>query len=237
MHILLVEDVELNLTLVKVLLAKFTRPIEVSVARNGQEAIEAFKTKTFDLVLMDIQMPVLDGIQATREIRAWEVDKNLEPTPILALTAGALVEEHHRALAAGMDAFLTKPIDRVKLYEMLNQFLPKLTTPTEIFDEAALRAMMRDDESVLRELFSIALSDLPKRVQEVVTAGAENNRERLILASHALAGAALSLKFNKLGETARKIEHHPKDAISQPALIEELQRDWLEVEKILSKMN
>ena len=237
MHILLVEDVELNLTLVKVLLAKFTRPVEVSVARNGQEAIEAFKTKTFDLVLMDIQMPVLDGIQATREIRAWEVDKNLEPTPILALTAGALVEEHQRALAAGMDAFLTKPIDRVKLYEMLNQFLPKLTTPTEIFDEAALRAMMRDDESVLRELFSIALSDLPKRVQEVVTAGAENNRERLILASHALAGAALSLKFNKLGETARKIEHHPKDAISQPALIEELQRDWLEVEKILSKMN
>ncbi|MGF1565725.1 MAG: response regulator [Flavobacteriales bacterium] len=233
--VLLVEDVELNLTLVKALLAKFDQPLEVHVARNGQDALNIFKAKPFDLVLMDIQMPVLDGIEATRQIRRFEQESGQQATPIVALTAGALVEEHNRAIDAGMNAFLTKPIDRAKLYETLTEQLPKASNDIAVFDEEALRSMIRNDQSVLDELFGIAKIDLAERLSHVKEAQSSNDRDYLIRSAHALAGAALSMKFIKLGETARRIEHNPVEALANANMVQELENDWLEVEKILSR--
>jgi CheY-like chemotaxis protein len=94
------------------------------IATNGEAAIESWLAAKsagapYDLVLMDIQMPQLDGIEATRQIRACEADRPGRRTPILALTANTLVEDRDACFEAGMDGFLIKPLDREKLAEAL----------------------------------------------------------------------------------------------------------------------
>ncbi|MGH7918136.1 MAG: response regulator, partial [Candidatus Binataceae bacterium] len=88
-------------------------------AENGQIAIEHFKRKHYDVVLMDIQMPVVDGYTAVETIRAWEREKRQEPTPIIALTASALDEAVQRSLAAGCTAHIAKPVRKATLLEAI----------------------------------------------------------------------------------------------------------------------
>ncbi len=99
------------------------------IAANGLEALEAFQRQRYDIILMDVQMPELDGLEATRRIRKLEADRGLAPTPIVALTAGAMRTDHGRCVEAGMNAYLAKPFKIVELSRMLQdpQALPKLT--------------------------------------------------------------------------------------------------------------
>ncbi|MBF0370285.1 MAG: response regulator [Magnetococcales bacterium] len=119
--ILLVDDSEDNRLLVQAFLQK--SPYQLVMAENGAEAVASFKSERFDLVLMDIQMPVIDGYEATRQIRAWESTHQADPTPIIALTAHALAEESEQIKAAGCDLHLTKPIKKKRLLNVLEQFL------------------------------------------------------------------------------------------------------------------
>ena len=113
MRILLAEDAEDNVLLIERYLAR--AGVLLSVAENGQAAVERFRAEEFDLVLMDVQMPLKDGIEATGEIRAWERDEGRHPTPILALTAFTLSGEIERCLEAGCDAHLSKPVKKKTL--------------------------------------------------------------------------------------------------------------------------
>ena len=107
-RILLVEDTPINQTLETILLQRMG--YEVSIAKNGIEAIEAFSTREFDLILMDIHMPEMGGVEAAEIIRTLEKNQNLKPTPIIAVTANALKGDKERYLAAGMDGYVSKPI-------------------------------------------------------------------------------------------------------------------------------
>jgi CheY-like chemotaxis protein len=100
----------------------------VVVAANGREAIEALETARFDAVLMDMQMPEMDGLQATAVIRAREADQALARVPIIALTANAMKGDRERCLASGMDAYLSKPIKSSELKDALDHFAG--ATPT-----------------------------------------------------------------------------------------------------------
>jgi two-component system, sensor histidine kinase and response regulator len=113
LHILLADDSPDNRMLVAAFL-KHT-PYRLAVAVDGLEAVEKFKAGKFDMVLMDIQMPILDGYGAVREIRQWENANGIRPTPIVALTASALDEAVERARAAGCDAHVSKPIRKSTL--------------------------------------------------------------------------------------------------------------------------
>jgi signal transduction histidine kinase/DNA-binding response OmpR family regulator len=107
-RILLVEDTPINQTLETILLQRMG--YEVSVAHNGIEAIEAFSTREFDLILMDIHMPLMGGVEAAEIIRTIEKNQQLKHTPIIAVTANALKGDKERYLAAGMDGYVSKPI-------------------------------------------------------------------------------------------------------------------------------
>jgi signal transduction histidine kinase/CheY-like chemotaxis protein/HPt (histidine-containing phosphotransfer) domain-containing protein len=107
-HVLAVDDNEINQTVAIELLQELGYTVDV--ASNGQEALTAIKRGQYDAVLMDCQMPVLDGYQATREIRAWEASEGHARVPIIALTAHAISGERDKVLSAGMDDYLTKPI-------------------------------------------------------------------------------------------------------------------------------
>ncbi|MBF0194349.1 MAG: PAS domain S-box protein [Magnetococcales bacterium] len=118
--ILLVEDTEENQLVIKGYLRQTECNIEI--AENGFIALEKFKKDRFDLVLMDIQMPIMDGYTATKEIRAFEISSGFNPVPIVALTAHAMQEESRKIIAAGCDMHLTKPIRKALLLDILQKF-------------------------------------------------------------------------------------------------------------------
>lgn len=117
-HVLLVEDNDINQQVAKAILSKMG--LEVDIADNGREAIEALHSADYDLVLMDIQMPEMDGYEATQKIRS---EARFENLPVIAMTAHAMSGERERCLAAGMNEHIPKPIDPVQLFTTLNHWL------------------------------------------------------------------------------------------------------------------
>jgi PAS domain S-box-containing protein len=120
--ILIADDAPLNLLLIRSIINKFYSHVDVLEAVNGREVLEVYKENHIDLILMDIQMPEKDGVETTREIRKLEADSDSH-TPIVALTAMVLNEDKDRCIEAGMDNFLTKPVDREKLNEIFDTYL------------------------------------------------------------------------------------------------------------------
>ena len=119
--ILIAEDNPLNMMLSKTMLSQLMPNSEIYEAKDGLEALDQYKRISPDLIFMDVHMPELDGIEVTKKIRALEVNHS-DHLPIVALTAGALKEEKEKCLAAGMDDFLTKPLEFKKIQSVLNKF-------------------------------------------------------------------------------------------------------------------
>jgi len=119
LDILLVDDSSDNRLLISVFLK--STPHKVSTAENGQVGFQKFKNGNFNVVLMDMHMPVMDGYTATREIRKWEGEQQRKRAKIIALTANALTEDERRSLDAGCDRHLTKPISKVRFLETINK--------------------------------------------------------------------------------------------------------------------
>jgi CheY-like chemotaxis protein len=119
--VLLVED---NRDSVLVTKAFLNDPrIQVTVSGDGEQGVKAFKDSAFDLVLMDIQMPVLDGCAAALAIRRWEIENSLTPTPITALTASSTVADLAKIFASGCSSYLPKPVTKTILMQTVRQFL------------------------------------------------------------------------------------------------------------------
>ena len=119
LRLLVVEDVAVNRELIITLLRPFD--IEIETAENGELAVQAIAERPFDLVLMDIQMPVMDGLTATRAIRALATSQ-ARTLPIVAMTANVLPDQVQKCLEAGMDDHLGKPIDPARLLEVLSEW-------------------------------------------------------------------------------------------------------------------
>jgi two-component system sensor histidine kinase/response regulator len=117
LHILVVEDSHYNCMVVRAFLKN--KPYELDFAEDGAIAVEKFTTRNYDLVLMDIRMPVMNGHEATRKIRAWELEHNKTPIPIVALTASALEQDIQESMLAGCTAHVSKPIKKMLLLETI----------------------------------------------------------------------------------------------------------------------
>ncbi|MBI4971820.1 MAG: PAS domain S-box protein [Candidatus Omnitrophica bacterium] len=122
--ILLVEDSLDNQLLMKAYFKNL--PYQLDIVENGEEAVNKFKNNSYDLVLMDVQMPVMDGLTATQLIRGWERENKTKLTPIVALTAHAFKEDVQRCLDAGCDECLTKPVKKAKLFDMITAITSKI---------------------------------------------------------------------------------------------------------------
>jgi CheY-like chemotaxis protein len=119
LRILLAEDAPDNRFLIQAYLKKL--PYRLELAEDGRAAIEKFKALRPDLVLMDMQMPEVDGLTATRAIRRWEISNRLPPTPIIALTASALEDDVKRSLDAGCDRHISKPVKKAVLLDAIGE--------------------------------------------------------------------------------------------------------------------
>ena len=120
LSILLVEDSQDNRILVQAFLKD--TPYQIDVAENGEIAVRKFISEAYDLVLMDMQMPVMDGYSATKAVREWETEQGVKSTPIIALTAYAQTEDTQKSLDAGCNAHITKPIKKATLLEAIDEY-------------------------------------------------------------------------------------------------------------------
>jgi CheY-like chemotaxis protein/HPt (histidine-containing phosphotransfer) domain-containing protein len=127
MRILVAEDSPVNLLLIEKYLKDPS--FEIDTARDGAVALAKFQSSAYDLVLMDLQMPVMDGYEATRSMRAWEAKHQKSPTPILALTAHGFKEEEQKSLAAGCNAHLIKPIHKPDLLAAIQLHTASTASP------------------------------------------------------------------------------------------------------------
>ena len=123
LHILLAEDEIINQKILRSALEKFGHTVEI--VQNGTQVLESLHTRKFDLVLMDIQMPVMDGLEATEHIRTRPEFSHISDIPIVALTAFAMTGDREKYISAGMDSYLSKPVDIAELGKVLSHFLPE----------------------------------------------------------------------------------------------------------------
>lgn len=136
LHLLLAEDNPINQKLAIVLLTKAGFMVET--VDNGLKALEKIKEERYNLILMDVQMPEMDGFEATRNIRLWEAENNIH-TPIIAMTAHALKGDRERCLEAGMDDYVTKPLDVKLLWEVLDKWIENKEETKNIIDSLNLK--------------------------------------------------------------------------------------------------
>ncbi len=159
MKALLVEDIELNLEIARSILEE--EGAVITPAMNGQEAVEAFSDNppgTFDVIIMDIMMPVMDGITATKTIRALERE-DAAVIPIIAMTANAYEEDIRSTREAGMDAHLSKPIDVNVLFKTLSHFYPPSQKKERRTDLKGLKVLLADDVELNLEIAGTVLAD------------------------------------------------------------------------------
>ncbi len=123
LKILIVDDSQDNSNLLGFYLRKYSSAVEIAL--NGQEAFEKIKVNTYDIILMDIQMPEMDGYTATKLIRKWEEENKRSPLFIVACTAHALDDDKFKSLNAGCDDYLAKPISKSNLINKLLEFLDR----------------------------------------------------------------------------------------------------------------
>jgi PAS domain S-box-containing protein len=213
LRILLVEDNRINQILAQRLIRK--RGDQLVVTNNGREALAVLESERFDLILMDVQMPEMSGIEVTAAIRRKEKATG-EHIPIIATTASAMKEDRDLCLEAGMDAYISKPIEREVLFEtidMLTGCSKEITTREaevrsydRVFDVGAVLDSLDGDSQLLREVAGIFLAQSPKHMGKIRRGISDLDPEILQRAAHALKGSAANLLAQGVMEAALKLE-------------------------------
>jgi CheY-like chemotaxis protein/HPt (histidine-containing phosphotransfer) domain-containing protein len=215
--VLVVEDNPVNRKIVVALLTKWGH--RVVVACDGARGLEALEREAFDLVLMDIQMPVMDGIAATRSIRARELEQGGHVS-IIAITAHAGVQDRVRCLEAGVDRYLTKPMSSKLLRQAIDELFPAGgaepdAAPAEAsgggvdFDQ--LKEFVGDDPTLLAEVVQIFLDDTPVTLETLVRAIVHADSAALEASAHRLKGSLSTMGAAAAAETANLLESMGRD--------------------------
>ena len=229
-RLLVVEDIAINRTIAVALLQRVG--LSVAVANNGQEALDLLAGEAFALVLMDIQMPVMDGLTATRAIRANPAWTNL---PIIAMTAHATSEDQEQTAAAGMNAHLTKPINPRLLYATLSRWLPPNTKQTPLAIEppdkthgtlpempgidrqTGLELHLNRPDLYLKSLHAFR-QDFAGSSASIAIALAAGERDEARRQAHSLRSVAASLGARQLADAARELEQALNDGRAENEL-------------------
>jgi len=182
---------------------------QVTIANNGREALEALAQRQFDVILMDVQMPEMGGFEATGAIREGERATGAH-VPIIAMTAHAMKGDRERCLAAGMDEYLTKPLDSRQLCTLVEHMAAgrepvALDPPASAVSDQVL-ARVGGDRQLLAEISRLFVDDAPRHLQRIREALEQRDGELLRRAAHGLKGAAANFEADGVVSAARTLE-------------------------------
>jgi CheY-like chemotaxis protein len=243
-HVLLAEDNPVNQELARTMLEDLG--CTVVLVENGQQAVDAISDAPFDrmqrgydVVLMDCQMPVLDGFEATRQIRRWEAQNNHNrPLPIVALTANALAGDRERCLKSGMNDYLSKPFTLEQLGALVKRWMTLDIEVKQQVQRAAaaarssaaaqtrgahlaaldqkildgIRALHRDGkEDILPRIVGMYLKNSPKLLEKLQEAASTGNNDLLRNAAHSLKSASANLGASRLAQLCGELETLGRD--------------------------
>ena len=212
-RILVVEDNVINRKMTVRMLQKMG--FRVAVATDGIEALERFDRESFDLIVMDVQMPRMDGLEATRTIRRREVATGAH-VPVIAMTAHAMTGDREECLEAGMDGYVSKPVKPDDLFATIES-LVDWGAPTdrdvqtdhaagEVLSLSELSERLAGDRSLVREIIGLYLKEAPTMLSRIQKALVREEPEALYRAAHTLKGVLANLAAGKAFEAARRLE-------------------------------
>lgn len=211
--VLIVEDNEINLYLSKILVQQIAPNGEILEAKDGLEAVSLFLSERPDIILMDIQMPNMNGIDATKEIRRLETNSEV---PIIALTAGNMAGEKERCLESGMNDFMAKPLIKENLSKMFQKWLPscnntkrnkyECSNDIEHINESWFNQYSSDDKEFKGKFISLAKTGIQECVKRLKDAINENDLEAIKATGHKLKGTSLAIGLTQLSKLAVAFE-------------------------------
>jgi PAS domain S-box-containing protein len=265
LKILVAEDTPFNQKFILRLLERWNH--QTTLVENGRLALEILQKESFDIVLMDVQMPEMDGLTATKEIRNLEKKLKAQSSrlkdkesaehsassiqhpassiqhrvPIIAMTAHAIKGDRGRCLEAGMDEYISKPIDSDKLFEAIEILTRKTGASKKVVDDSAtldktlLLEAFDGDWSFLEEIVEVFLSDYPKLMDDLRRANKEGDSDLLMRSAHSLKGMLKNFQAESAAEVAFEIEKKGKagDFDGVQTIIENLTDRITEVDKML----
>jgi two-component system, sensor histidine kinase and response regulator len=222
MDILIVEDDELNQRMLEIMLSG--KGYVIQFASNGLEALEVVKSSKFDLILMDLMMPLMDGFETCRRIREWEAGKL--HIPIVALTAYSMQREAQRCFEVGMDDYMSKPLQVNRLLQLIEFLVNKnkkqtapLTTPTidkgqveiPVLDIERALPIFGNDMALLKELFGDFIRSLPEKLSQLRDELDSGDLKTLSIHAHNLKGLSANFGAMQLSGQASALDMHCRD--------------------------
>jgi len=246
LQILLAEDNIVNQKLATSILEKAGH--RVILAPNGAEALRKWRESQFDLVFMDVQMPEMDGLEATRQIRAAEQATG-KHTPIIALTAHVMKGDRERCFAAGMDDYISKPFQKQQLLSALDRLAQagaceaarhsrEQTATAELIDSAELLSRVEGDRELLGELIDTLLSEARPLFEALTDAVKSSNPDRLERVAHKLKGAIAVFGARDAVITAQTLEYMGREGKLHNAeqSLHQLEAQLVELQVALSEL-
>jgi two-component system sensor histidine kinase/response regulator len=241
--ILLVDDDELSRRMMELLLSG--EGYNYNTASNGKEAVSAVQSQSFDIVLMDLQMPIMDGFEATRKIRAWEAEK--KHTPIVALTAMLFDHEIQNCLSIGMDGCIEKPFNTEQLFQLIEFYVNESSLPilskesqdTEKVDELIVldvqNALPRFGKSLhaYQDFLKEFMDDLPERIDQFQTMFLSGNYQALADSAHNLKGISASMGAMQLSHLSHILDQTSQagDSLRIQQSLEDIDKHILVLQK------
>ncbi|MCP4352459.1 MAG: response regulator [Desulfobacterales bacterium] len=200
LKILLAEDSEDN----RMLITEYfkTTPYQADIAENGEAALEKFKFGKYDLVLMDMQMPKMDGYTATREIRKWEKENSRKKTPVIALTAYAMKKDEQKCLNAGCTAYLAKPVKKATLLSVIEKHVLKAESEEKIIVHVY---------SMLKNILPRFIENRQKDIRAIGEALEKDDYEAIRVMGHSMKGAGGGYGLDPVTDMGLSIEQAAKN--------------------------
>jgi len=228
LHVLVAEDNEINVFLAKAILEDWG--FTVDVAHNGQVAVEMASSTYYDVILMDIQMPELSGIDATQQIRI-NPDSRIAQVPIIALTANALKGDAEKYLLAGMNDYISKPFEECSLYQKLTTLLPhkvKATTekqptiaPTPakpLYDLEMITRMSRGNQAFINRAIQLCIETVPQTITALQHSVEAKDWQTISSTAHKLKSTIDTLKIEQLRNVIRQVETDAQNQTNMPEI-------------------
>ncbi len=238
-RVLLVEDNGVNRLLMRTLVER--AGFLYAEAEDGPSALEALRREPIDLILMDIQLPGMDGYELTRYIRRGEAGEEAARLPVIAVTANAAAEDRREGFAAGVDDYLPKPVDGDKLYEYLAYYAEMRGNEAGVggmprdWNRPDLERRLQGDKQILREMLDGFLADVPPRMERIRQAWARGDLAALQEETHSLKGLSGTVGAEALHAEARGINDLLKKGGGLPPefQLNRLEKHWEKVQVVV----